>query len=167
MADYIGVTDQNWFNFNKTHKHDKVVFWRRAIKPLNIPKGAIFYFRVKGYRLIKGYGILDYKRVDTPESLWQKYGQENGCETLERLEERLGRNKNDKIAFYYLINVKYYEKGLDPGDLDISRLHISKNQVYNTGGLTHQDNPNPIHIMNTFKIVFTAIPCCNPRIRFW
>lgn len=123
MYGYIAVTDRNWFEFNKNKNHKKVLFWTRKIKqnPVKDLEGLPFFFLVKGNtpRLIEGYGIVKKAGRETIQSLWNSFGKFCGEETLDALESSLGLDKNEKIAYYLLEDVKYMEGGIALEDVNI------------------------------------------------
>ncbi|MEM2139278.1 MAG: hypothetical protein QXM96_03950 [Candidatus Woesearchaeota archaeon] len=112
---YIGITDQNWFSFNKSNNHKEVVFWRRASFPVNLPIGMPFFFLVKGTkpRYIRGYGIVKLIGSDKIDILWNKYGSKMGEASLSSVEDLIRKDKNEKIGYYILENVKYIEERFD------------------------------------------------------
>ena len=123
MFGYIGITDRNWIEFNKSKNHDNVIFWTRKTKqnPVKNLEGSLFFFLVKGNipRLIEGYGIVKEVGRETVQTLWNLYGKICGEETLDTLENSLGLDKNEKIAYYLLKDVKYIEDGIDLENLNI------------------------------------------------
>ena len=120
-AGYIGITDLNWYKFNKSKNHAEVVFWRRASKPVNLPKGMPFFFFVKGTnpRYIRGYGFVKLIGSENVKDLWDEYGNEMGADSLSSVEFVLKKERDDLIGYYVLENVKFLDSGIDLNDLDI------------------------------------------------
>ncbi|MBU2520577.1 MAG: DUF91 domain-containing protein [Nanoarchaeota archaeon] len=113
MSGYIGITDYEWFHFHKNKKHREVIFWRKSSRPVNLREGVYFFFLVKGYRLIEGYGITDEVSSKPITELWEQYKEKLGAETLEELCEKLGKSENETIGYYKLKEVTYLEGGID------------------------------------------------------
>lgn len=80
--DIIAVTDPNWFNFLKNNDlHSNVNFWQPTYQRLNrINEGDRVYFKIKGERIIAGYGEFVEQRELTVNEAWRDFGQRNGCE---------------------------------------------------------------------------------------
>jgi hypothetical protein len=119
-AGYIGITDANWYRFNKGQNHSEVLFWRRASKPVRLSNSMPFFLLVKGKpRYIRGYGFVKLISSDSVENLWEKYGNKMGEDSLFAIESALGKERSDRIGFYLLRDVKYIDSGIDLDDLNI------------------------------------------------
>jgi hypothetical protein len=121
MYGYIGVTDSNWFNFNKENNNQEVVFWKKGTRLVNTCEDQPFFFLVKGTkpRFIRGYGFVKESNIDSVENIWDKFGNKNGCNSLEFFESLLDKNKKEKIGYYLLKNTKYFKKGIEPNEINI------------------------------------------------
>jgi len=92
MKIYVGVTDDDWFDFLAQHQPDEVNFWR----PKNqnnftaIPVGAPFLFKLHHpLNFIVGGGFL-IRHTFLPLSLaWQAFGEKNGVPDYKTFEKRL------------------------------------------------------------------------------
>ncbi|MCK5177744.1 MAG: hypothetical protein KAQ92_08520 [Candidatus Aenigmarchaeota archaeon] len=119
---YIGITDSNWYGFNKGKNHTEVVFWRKTAKiPLkNMSIGIPFFFLVKGTpRYIRGYGFVKLTGSDKVKDLWGKYGEEMGADSLSSVVSILKKKSNARAGYYILENVKYTDRRIDLNDLNI------------------------------------------------
>lgn len=128
MTGYIGITDKYWFKFNKTKNNKEVVFWRKAKTPIRLKEGSYFFFLVKGTRLIEGYGKISTLGSATIEELWKKYGQTVGCSSYSELINNLEgdeKDKNEKVGFYRIEQVKYFKGGIDTKETGVDfKLNI-------------------------------------------
>ena len=98
MKLWVGVTDNDWFEFHRNRKPDEVNFWRpggshefRAIEP-----GAPFLFKLHSPQdYIAGGGFL-VRHSNLPLFLaWDIFKEKNGCETLDELEKQIHRYRHD------------------------------------------------------------------------
>lgn len=81
MKIYIGVTDNNWYNFLATHKPDEVNFWqpggRQVFKVLE-PNGMFLFKLHSPVDFIAGGGFF-IRHSFLPVSLaWEAFGEKNG-----------------------------------------------------------------------------------------
>jgi len=86
MKFWIGVTDNQWFNFLSAVKPDEVNFWQPgATAPFtNAPVGLPFLFKLKrpNNHIAGGGFFVTYSKM--PLSLaWEVFGQKNGCSSLD------------------------------------------------------------------------------------
>jgi putative restriction endonuclease len=86
MKFWVGVTDNQWFNFLSNVKPDEVNFWQPgAIAPFtNAPVGLPFLFKLKrpNNHIAGGGFFVTYSKM--PLSLaWEVFGQKNGCSSLD------------------------------------------------------------------------------------
>ena len=81
MKIYVGVTDNNWYNFLAQQEPDEVNFWQpggkqnfRALEPY-----GVFLFKLHApYNFIAGGGF--FVRYQLPVSLaWEAFGTKNGA----------------------------------------------------------------------------------------
>lgn len=112
MKGYIGVTDPNWFLFQKNSSHKEVIFWRRSRVPVKLDPGDYFFFLIKGRlpRYIQGFGRVKEVGTRTVEEMWNLYKDKNGSETLEKLEHRLRKGRSQIVAYYFLGKVTYLNR---------------------------------------------------------
>ena len=91
FSGYIAITNPDWYRFNKSKKHTEVVFWRKAVNPLNLSSGMSLFFLVKGTnpRYIRGYGIIKLIGSETVKQLWEKYGEKMGFDAFELIMRKI------------------------------------------------------------------------------
>jgi putative restriction endonuclease len=99
MKYWVGITDENWFNFIAANKADEVNFWRPGAKAnwSPIPEGAPFLFKLHSPKnFIVGGGFF-VKHTILPLSLaWLAYGENNGTATLAQLRETIAGYRRDR-----------------------------------------------------------------------
>ena len=88
MKFWVGVTDNNWYQFLSKLRPDEVNFWQPGGTPpfTEAPIGLPFLFKLKRpYNHIAGGGFfVTYSSL--PLSLaWEVFGQKNGCSSLDEL----------------------------------------------------------------------------------
>jgi putative restriction endonuclease len=87
---WVGVTDNNWFEFLSNRGADEVNFWQPGgTAPFtNLPSGTPFLFKLKRpYNHIAGGGFF-VKFVQLPLKLaWETFGDKNGASSLERFDQ--------------------------------------------------------------------------------
>lgn len=94
MRYWLGVTDQQWFDFLSREQSDEVNFWQPSAKPpfRNLPSGAPFLFKLKKpFKHIAGGGYF-VKFTTLPLSLaWEAFGRKNGASSLADLDAMIRR----------------------------------------------------------------------------
>ena len=96
MKLYVGVTDNNWFDFLSRITPDEVNFWRpggiRTFKAI-LP-GAPFLFKLHSpLNFIAGGGFF-VKHSVLPLSLaWKAFGEKNGTDSLDKLLQLINRHR--------------------------------------------------------------------------
>lgn len=118
MKFWMGVTDNNWFNYLSVQGLDEVNFWQPSAKALftGAPVGMPFLFKLKRpYNHIGGGGFfVAYSTL--PLSLaWEIFGQKNGASSLDELRaliEPLSKNLagEPEIGCTVLSNPFFLEK---------------------------------------------------------
>jgi len=94
MNFYIGVTDKNWYEYQKAHAFDEVNFWQprdtrdfTAIKP-----GELFLFKLHyPENYVVGGGILLRQTVLPLSLTWEVFGNKNGMDTAVQFESSIYR----------------------------------------------------------------------------
>lgn len=127
MSGYIAVTDRDWFDFHRWHKHGEVIFWRHSIRPENLSGGTLFFFLVKNDlfpserrpRLIEGFGVVDEIGSKTVSALWKEFGEKMGANDLNSVVDDLSKGnyiatEGKIIGYYRLKDVKFLERSLEP-----------------------------------------------------
>lgn len=97
MKFWLGVTDNNWYQFLSQRGLDEVNFWQPSARPpfRNAPIGMPFLFKLKKpHNHVAGGGFyVTYSEL--PVSLaWEVFGEKNGASTLDDFQARLGRLAN-------------------------------------------------------------------------
>ncbi|MFW5995228.1 MAG: hypothetical protein ACOCRN_03875 [Spirochaetia bacterium] len=134
MADWIVVTDRDWFEFHKKRRREPVLFWSFANSPKarlkTIERGERFFFLLKNPkpREIAGFGVLTGKGSATLRDLWSRYGEGLGAATLAALMENMrGKRAGQSISpesrlnYYALDNVRYVAVPLRPESSYVKR----------------------------------------------
>lgn len=99
MKIYVGVTDDNWFQYLKEQKPDEVNFWQpnsaRAFRALS--EGELFLFKLHAPRnYIVGGGVF-VRQVMLPVSLtWDSFGIKNGTSSHSEFIRRMWKYRNDE-----------------------------------------------------------------------
>jgi len=96
---YIGVTDNNWFNYLSEIKPDDINFWQPGGGKFKvISPGAPFLFKLKSpNNVIAGVGFLSSHTLLPLTMAWDTFGNRNGCETYGELYKMISRYRSDKI----------------------------------------------------------------------
>jgi putative restriction endonuclease len=95
---YVGVTDDQWFEFLAERRPDEVNFWRpggtqdfRVLSP-----GAPFLFKLHSPRNFVVGGGFFVRHTVLPLSLaWECFGEKNGAATLEEVARLIQRRRGD------------------------------------------------------------------------
>ena len=102
MKLYLGVTDNNWYNFLARHNVDVINFWKpggkRSFKSLSI--GEPFLFKLKSpINAIGGVGFLSSFSFLPISIAWDAFGIGNGCNSFEELQKMISQyRKNNSLA---------------------------------------------------------------------
>ena len=96
MKLYVGVTDNNWFDFLSRIAPDEVNFWRpggtRTFKA--IPPGAPFLFKLHSpLNFIAGGGFFVKHFVLPLSFAWKAFGEKNGTDNFEQLRQLINRHR--------------------------------------------------------------------------
>jgi putative restriction endonuclease len=99
MKFWIGVTDNNWFEFLSPRSPDEVNFWRPSGfgSFQAIPTDSPFLFKLHSpHNFIAGGGFF-IRHSNLPLSLaWEAFGEKNGAASLEELRSRIQRFRTNK-----------------------------------------------------------------------
>lgn len=95
MKFWIGVTDNDWFEFLSARRPDEVNFWRpsagfsfRALEP-----GALFLFRLHSPKAaIAGGGFYVRDSILPLSIAWEAFGEKNGAGSILELRQRVARH---------------------------------------------------------------------------
>lgn len=99
MKFYLGVTDNNWYNYLSTINPEDVNFWQPGgkveFKVLN--PGAPFLFKLKGsLNAIGGVGFFSSHTFLPISIAWETFGNRNGCRTFEEFRRMILNYRSDK-----------------------------------------------------------------------
>jgi putative restriction endonuclease len=82
MEFYIGVTDEQWFNFHKIRKPDEVNFWRPMsrldFKALKLGEPFLFKLHYPNHFIVGGGFFANYSRLPLSVA-WDIFGEKNGA----------------------------------------------------------------------------------------
>ena len=89
MKLYVGVTDENWFNYLRDLNAEEVNFWRPTAKTAFkvLAPGELFLFRLRApKRVIVGGGtFVTYSRLPLSVA-WDSFAEKNGTANVETLQ---------------------------------------------------------------------------------
>jgi putative restriction endonuclease len=118
MKFWVGVTDNQWFQYLSEIHPDEVNFWQPSATPpfTTAPIGMPFLFKLKRpHNHIAGGGyFVTYSKL--PLSLaWEVFGQKNGCSSLDELRHLIsplvaGRFSDGEIGCTVLANPFFLEQ---------------------------------------------------------
>lgn len=92
MKYWVGVTDNNWFNFLASRGFDEANFWQPSVKPpfMNAPVGMPFLFKLKRpYNHVAGGGFFVGYSTLPISVAWDCFGEKNGAQSLDELKAML------------------------------------------------------------------------------
>ncbi len=100
MKLYVGVTDNNWFDFLSRITPDEVNFWRpggtRTFKA--IPPGAPFLFKLHSpLNFIAGGGFFVKYSVLPLSLAWKAFGEKNGAADISSLRRLVLKHRRDNF----------------------------------------------------------------------
>src|SRR5688500_6254313 len=100
MKLYLGVTDNNWYNFLAHHRTEDINFWKpggkRSFKTLSI--GEPFLFKLKSpINSIGGIGFFSSFSFLPLSIAWDAFGKGNGCNSFEELQKMIFQYRKDHL----------------------------------------------------------------------
>ena len=100
MKYFVGVTDNDWYEFLALRRPDEVNFWRPSGRGAfrAVPQGSPFLFKLHSpLDFIAGGGFfVKFERL--PLSMaWEVFGEKNGAPDLETFARRLTRHRRDDV----------------------------------------------------------------------
>ncbi len=107
MRAYVGVTDNDWFNYlSSLPELAEVNFWQpggnRAFKALD--RGELFLFKLHSpYDYIVGGGLFVHSSILPISAAWEWFGVANGANSLQQMRERVSKYRRQKENY----NVDY------------------------------------------------------------
>jgi putative restriction endonuclease len=119
MLFYLGVTDNNWYNFLASRNCEDVNFWQpggNTIFKLLLP-GAPFLFKLKfPINAIAGVGFFSSHTLFPISMAWEVFREGNGCKSLQELQNMilpLRRDRSDinpQIGCIVLTNPIFFNR---------------------------------------------------------
>lgn len=107
MKAFIGVTDNDWFDFlSKRAGIDEVNFWQPGGKTLfkALRPGELFLFKLHApYHFIAGGGIFAHSTLLPLSLAWDAFKEKNGAATLEEMRLLIERRRREPTALDYQI----------------------------------------------------------------
>ena len=99
MKFYLGVTDDNWYNYLSRISPEDINFWqpggRASFKV--IQSGAPFLFKLKGtLNAIGGVGFFSSHTFLPMSIAWDTFRKSNGCETYDEFSRMILKYRTDK-----------------------------------------------------------------------
>ena len=92
MKFFLGVTDNNWFDYLSRINPEDVNFWQPSGNTnfKAIPPGAPFFFKLKSPRNhIGGVGFFSSHSFLPLSIAWDAFGERNGCSTFAEFERKI------------------------------------------------------------------------------
>lgn len=99
MKFYLGITDNNWFNYLSSINPEDVNFWQPGGKLgfRALQAGAPFLFKLKApLNAIGGVGFFSSHTFLPISVAWDTFGNRNGCDTYEEFKRKIISYKGDK-----------------------------------------------------------------------
>lgn len=95
---FVGVTDQDWFDFLSARQVEEVNFWApsgrtnfRALRP-----GELFLFKLHSpNNFIVGGGVFSHASRLPLSIAWEAFGEKNGVASSSEMRRRIGRYRAD------------------------------------------------------------------------
>ena len=95
---FVGVTDQDWFDFLSARQVEEVNFWApsgrtnfRALRP-----GELFLFKLHSpNNFIVGGGVFSHASRLPLSIAWEAFGEKNGVASSSEMRRRIGRYRTD------------------------------------------------------------------------
>ncbi len=102
MKFWLGVTDNQWFEFVSGRRFDEVNFWQPSARApfTNLPPGTPFLFKLKRpYNHIVGGGFFSNYTTLPLSQAWDFFGEENGASSFLHFAELIASNAHTKASF--------------------------------------------------------------------
>lgn len=121
MKFYLGVTDNNWYNYLSRINPEDINFWQPGgtvnFKVLTF--GASFLFKLKSpLNAIGGIGFFSSHTFLPISIAWDTFKNRNGCETSDDFSRMILNYRTDKqdinptIGYIVLNNPIFFKKGI-------------------------------------------------------
>ncbi|MEO7310215.1 MAG: HNH endonuclease [Chitinophagaceae bacterium] len=100
MKFYLGVTDNNWFNYLSKIYREDVNFWQPGgnVNFKVLTAGAPFLFKLRSpLNAIAGIGFFSSHTFLPISIAWDTFRERNGCETFNEFSRMILGYRNDKV----------------------------------------------------------------------
>lgn len=100
MKFYLGVTDNNWFDYLSRQNREDINFWQPGGQTnfMALSPGEPFLFKLKSpINKIAGVGFFSSFTKLPINMAWEVFGQGNGCANFNELRGMIARYRNDDI----------------------------------------------------------------------
>lgn len=141
MKFYLGVTDNNWYNFLAQQNREDVNFWKPGGKRTfkSLVSGAPFLFKLKSpTNSIGGIGFFSSFSFLPLSIAWDAFGAGNGCSSYQYLQRMISQYRKDDnlnnptIGCIILTNPIFFKKEDWIPVPDDWRKHEMEGQSYST-----------------------------------
>jgi putative restriction endonuclease len=96
MRFWLGVTDNQWFNFVSSHQCPEVNFWQPSARApfVSLPEGTPFLFKLKrpNHHVAGGGHFVRHTRLPL-STAWDVFGQQNGADSLQEFVRLISGNR--------------------------------------------------------------------------
>jgi putative restriction endonuclease len=161
MKFYLGVTDNNWFNYLSRIAPEDVNFWQpggtQTFKVLR--QGAPFLFKLKSpYNSIGGIGFFSSHTFLPINIAWDVFGNRNGCHNFLHFKEMIIQYRSDKtnsnpsIGCIVLTNPIFFKK---EDWIDVTR-YWSKSGIVQ-GKSFETETPDGSELWQKIDLVYRSI----------
>jgi len=102
MKFWLGVTDNQWYEFVSGRAFDEVNFWQPSARApfTNLPAGTPFFFKLKRPKNhIVGGGFFSHFTVLPLSQAWDFFGEENGASSFRQFAELIASNAHTAASF--------------------------------------------------------------------
>jgi len=100
MRFYLGVTNNNWFNYLSKINPEDVNFWQPGgtVNFKILSQGAPFLFKLKSpLNAIGGIGFFSSHTFLPISIAWDTFGDRNGCRTFDDFSKMISNYRSDKV----------------------------------------------------------------------
>jgi putative restriction endonuclease len=103
MRAYVGVTDNDWFNFlSSLPDVNEINFWQPGGKQLfkAINPGELFLFKLHyPHNFIVGGGIFAHPSLLPVSIAWESFDVRNGARNLVEMKERISKYRREPVKY--------------------------------------------------------------------
>lgn len=144
MDFYVGVTDEQWFDFHRTRKPDEVNFWRPMsrfdFRALELGEPFLFKLHYPKHYIVGGGFFASYSRLPLSVA-WDIFGEKNGAADLGEFHEDITRYRekrklpfepNPNIGCITLTSPVFFEESQWIAPPEDWSSNIVQGKTYNT-----------------------------------